>query len=205
MSAPPNNRAFSLLELLAVLALGGILFVLLAPSMQSIGGGTHLTSAADLTVSQLRLARQLAVSRNRNTELRLLTYRDESGTVRVRSMAIYLQGEEAGEPALPVGRPHPLPSSVTLDDGGALSPLLQEIDIRNGADLEARLPSVGLDYSASIIRFRPDGSAEVPSDNSRNFFTLRPATHEVSSPGLPSNYAVVQIFSQNGQIRLYRP
>jgi len=198
-------RAFSLVELLVVVAMMGLLLVLLAPALQSIGGGTQLTAAGDLLTSQLRLARQLAVSRNRGTQLWLISHRDENGGLQIRSLAVFIDGENADQAPTALGRPQNLPIPVVLEEDAVLSPLLQDLENLTGAELGVRLPGVGLDYSARMIRFRPDGRAEVPGDNSRNFLTLCPEHVTIASGQLPANYSMTQIVRQSGQVRTYRP
>lgn len=206
MSLGEKLRAgFSLLELLVVIALLGILLSLAAPAIQSTTSGTEMTAATDLVAAQLRLARQTAIARNRNTELRLLSHRDDSGVERIRSLVIHLAPEEAGSETTPLTRAIRLPASTCVDSGTTLSPLLGQIEKSTGSQLASSLPVVGTDYTASIIRFRPDGSAEVPSAAASNFLTLRPARLDDPLTELPPNYAVIQISSTNGHIKTYRP
>jgi len=200
-----TRAGLSLLELLIVVALLGILLVLVGPAIQSAGSGTEMTAAADLVAAQLRLARQTAIARNRNTELRLLSHRDDSGLVRIRSLVIHLAPEEAGSVTTPLTRAIRLPASACVDSGTTLSPLLGQVEKSTGSQLASPLPTVGTDYTAYIVRFRPDGSAEVPSAKTSNFLTLRPARLDDPLTELPSNHAVIQISSSNGHVKTYRP
>jgi uncharacterized protein (TIGR02596 family) len=198
--------AFSLLELLLVITVIGIIMGLTVPAVRSIGGGTEMTVAADLLVAQLSLARQTALAKNRNTELRLYSFENEFGEKRFHGLQVFISQEDSSTNAEPVGRMLKLPSSACVDSGNTLSPLIAQSPILSGSNLGVSIPKAGLEYEAVSIGFRPDGSSyTTPAASSQNFLTLRPWRLEDAQTTLPSNYAIVQISKATGQIRSYRP
>jgi uncharacterized protein (TIGR02596 family) len=201
-----GRHAFSLLELLVVIAILAILLVMLSPAIRSIGGGTEMTAAADLVVAQLNLARQMAITKNRNTELRLYSFKNEFGEKRFCGVQIFINPEDASQKPEPAGRMLKLPNSACFDSGSTLSPLIANSPLLAGSTLGDKIPQVGLAYDAVCIGFRPDGSSStISGDSTQNFLTLRPWRLEDPQTSLPPNYAVVQICKTTGQIRRYRP
>jgi uncharacterized protein (TIGR02596 family) len=201
-----GRHAFSLLELLVVIAILAILLIMSIPAIRSIGGGTEMTAAADLLVAQLNLARQMAITKNRNTELRLYSFNNEFGETRFHGLQVFISQEDPSANAEPVGRMLKLPSSACVDSGNTLSPLIAQSPILSGSSLGVSIPKVGLEYEAVSIGFRPDGSSyTTPAASSQNFLTLRPWRLMNAQTTLPSNYAIVQISKATGQIRSYRP
>ncbi len=67
-----RSRAFSIVELLVVIAIISILMALTVPAVSSLIENTNVTRGAQLVESQIQLARQLASSRNRPVEVRLI-------------------------------------------------------------------------------------------------------------------------------------
>gem|GEM_PF-845642 len=65
--------AFTLLELLVVMAIMGIIVMLMIPSLKSIGGGTSLTGEGNRIASLIIQARQNAMSKNALTALVVIT------------------------------------------------------------------------------------------------------------------------------------
>ncbi len=65
-------RAFSLLEILAVVAILEILMVLVAPAIVSSLGSSNLNKAGQTIGDQIALARQEALTRNREVQIRFL-------------------------------------------------------------------------------------------------------------------------------------
>src|SRR4051812_32457331 len=59
-----KNRAFSLLELIAVILIIGIIAAFVIPAMPTILRGTQMTQAEQILTDQVKLARQFAVTRN---------------------------------------------------------------------------------------------------------------------------------------------
>lgn len=115
-----GHSGFSLLELLTVIAIIALIMVLLAPAIRSIRSGTEMTVAADLVVAQLNLARQMAITKSRNTELRLYSFKNEFGEKRFCGVQIFTYPEDATQKPEPAGRMLKLPSSACVDSGASI-------------------------------------------------------------------------------------
>ena len=70
------NRAFSLIELLVVIAIIGLLAALAMPSVAGILGGSKVSMGVETVNGALSSARQLAATKNREIEFRLIEMSD---------------------------------------------------------------------------------------------------------------------------------
>jgi general secretion pathway protein H len=66
MDAPPLRAGFTLVELLVVLAIGGLLLAVAPPLISSAMPAVELKAAARRTAGGLRLAREIAVAQGRD-------------------------------------------------------------------------------------------------------------------------------------------
>ncbi len=110
------SRAFSLIELLVVVAIVGILSALSITAIQGIRSGRALHQAGDLVLDQLALARQSALSRNARVRWMLISVpdnrnNDPAGFRRMQS-EIFDAGARAWKP---LGRSVVLPMAVVAD------------------------------------------------------------------------------------------
>ncbi len=159
-----NRRAFSLIELLAVVAVLAIVAALTIPSVNSVLRGTALSSAEDDLAAELGLARQHAVASNREVEIRFYLYSDPSATGtaqdRFQSYQMFIY-DEAGQ-ASPVGRLKKLSPRVILASSETLSTLLGPALKKNwSGETKPSLPGIGTSYEAYTFRFRPDGGTNL--------------------------------------------
>jgi len=196
------HSGFSLLELLVVVAIIALLTALVTPAVQSVTGGLDITRAADLVSTYIGIARQTAVTRNRNTEVRFYFLKDSFGVERCRALQIFLQKDDgSGWDAF--GRIQKLPDSICIDSGSELSPLIGRQTKKAGSD---SLPGVGTGYQYVVITYRPDGTAKpITGNTTDNFITLRLSRLDDPLTTLPDNYATIQIIPVTGQVRTFRP
>lgn len=69
MKLSPNNRAFSILELLTVIAMIALLTTLVAPSFSNLGRANLLTTSGNKVVNLINYAGQNSLSKNAMTAL----------------------------------------------------------------------------------------------------------------------------------------
>lgn len=188
------SKAFSLMELLAVMAIVGVLFALMIPAVNSISGGASVTQSGQVINDQLSLARQLAVGRNLNVEIRFIQEEEGEGSgVFYEALQLWELDRSGGNPQ-PLGRLVRLPGSTVVN--GNLSPLLTP-----AGGTSAKFASLG-ERPYTALRFRPNGrmAAQQPMDQSVLTTQLRR-----EDPDDPDNYFTLQINPLTGRITAYRP
>lgn len=202
-----NRQAFTLLELLAVVAVIGIAVAMVVPALQGILGATDLSRSTQTLVSQLSLARQTAVARDCPVEVRLYRVKDsaQSGAIssgRFRAMQLFTL-QESGS-AVPLGKVQSFATSVIIDSGQTLSSLVHSFEQKSGTELAYKIPSFDLNYECTAFRFLPDGSTDLSKADCW-FLTLRNNIGPDPAPSAPRNFSCVQIDPVNGHLRTFQP
>jgi uncharacterized protein (TIGR02596 family) len=221
------KQAFSLVELLVVIAVIGIIATFAIPAVTGMLKGSSLTTAAGLMVDQMSLARQHALSKNRIVEVRFYRFADnevpgevaaDPSTGHFRAFQFF-EMSEAGI-MVPVGKVVRFPESIIMNPGATLSNLLMEdptrvIDANPAKDPE--MPrGVVHNYKYVAFRFFPDGSTSLspigtagqPSDGGRWFITIHSIsdlvrTNDNAIP--PPNFVTWMIDPVSGTSKVLRP
>lgn len=190
-------RAFSLIELLVVVAIIGLLAALTLPAIGSTLRGSAMARTGSVLADQFQLARQYATARGRAAEVRLYkTSRPGATGTGYRAMQIHLL-DERGELASPASPLVQFPDGVLLSENDLLSPLLTKAKISTNAPL----PAFGsTPYKA--FRFRPDGSADVVQGED---FVTAVFENDLALAGTPANYACAKVNRINGKVEVFRP
>lgn len=185
----PSDRkvAFSLVELLVVVAVIVILMGLLIPATQS-NSALQLTRGAQGLSDTLALAKQTALSRNRTVAFRL--YREPDSTHFSAYRFVLIEDDGTEEP----GRFKFLPTNTVVSGNPAHNSALT-------IDGQEPLPGKGqADYSE--IQFRRDGSADTGSAADW-FITVVPTQFAVKD--VPDNFIAITVDDESGTIRLFQP
>lgn len=190
------RRAFSLIELLAVIAIVVLIAVVGLPAFSSITAGSNLNRAGQLIGDQISLARQEAVSRNRDVQV--VFYNLTNGvTGGWRGVKLLRVDQTPNGPVTnTASRLQLIPEGIIISANPALSPLLTA-----GATGTTNLASYGSVQYASF-RVRANGSLEGSITSANNFLTLQSA-NAAGSP--PVNYYTVQVDALTGKVSIYRP
>jgi uncharacterized protein (TIGR02596 family) len=200
MSPPPRVNAFSLVELLVVMSLALIFIGLAVPVLGKVVLGSELTRAGQKMESQLALARQNAVSTNR--EIRVMFYElPANSQLRWNAFQVLSVQETADGPKItPLGNLERLPAFIAIEPQAVYSPLLTA----DSALAETTtLPEFGQVRRAGF-RYRPSGATGAAVTPERNFITLVRQEH-LGSSGVPANYYTVQVEPLTGKVRTFRP
>jgi len=227
------RRAFTLVELLAVMAVIAIVIAFAVPAATQIMKGSQITTGSQELQDQIGYARQIALARNRTIEVRFYRFSDpetpgedvtQPKLGKWRAFQAFEQIENGA--MLPIGPMHRLPRMVILD-GDKYSTLLNE-EMRgkpkeaatdNTAPelpVEVGLRKVGRNYEYMSFRFLPDGSTDLPPRAARTqtandtgiadtwHVTLLNLTEEGRDVST-INYFVLQIDPISGSIKAFRP
>lgn len=193
-----HDSGFSLIELLAATVIVSILAALASIAFTTTVVSYELTRAGQMTSDAISLARQEAVTRNKEVQVRIYQLND-SGPAAWRGIQIWRIDEgENGATAVPITQLQKLPASVAVLDNPTLSPLLTA-DSSVSSDKEPAGYS-GLPYRG--FRFRSGGSSGQAITPENNFLTVQRRT-EVNA--LARNYCTLQVNPVTGRVYIYRP
>ena len=222
---PARTSAFSLIELVVVIAIIAIIATFTVPAATTILRGSAITQASQTLSDQISLARQMALSKNRAVEVRFYQYADPEApgetltsptTGQWRGIQLF-EVLESGV-AVPLDKAQPLPISVVMNPGttaaGTLSSLIKcaapnTPKITAAAASDPELPrGVARKYNYVAFRFLQDGSTNLsPAQAGGWFVTIHNLTPPVdpSATKPPANFFTLQIDPVSGSIKGFRP
>lgn len=189
-------RAFSLIELLTVVVIMVILAVLAVPAVSSMMRASTLSRGGQMVGDMLSVARQEAVTRNRDVEVRFY-YLTNDGGKGWRAIQLWTLEQTANGPATNTSsRITQLPDGVVIATNDSLSPLVSDSPHSGTVSLGA--------YGSTpyrSFRFRPSGATEIAVGDS-DFLTLVPASDTAARP---ANFYTLQVDSLTGKAKVIRP
>ena len=191
-----SRRAFTLIELLVVLAVIAILTALTVPTFTALSKSSSLNRGGQLAGDLLSFARQDAVTKTCDVEVRFYNLTSGAGTG-WKAMQLWEYSQTVNGPTSnAASRVVTLPDGVVIGTDGGLSPMLSSSP-HSGT---VTLPTWG-STSYRSFRFRPNGAPESAAA-AVNYFTLVPATDATAHP---VNYYTIQVDSLTGKIKVIRP
>lgn len=222
-SGDPARRAFTLVELLAVMGIMAILLAVTVPSIAGINESLNISQGGQLFADQVALARQNASARNITIEVRCINvpHRSADGTVIPPIVygysAIQLWTLSNGT-FVPVSRVQNLPDGIVISDKNALSSLFNVYNSPQDAnhDPTGLMPAGGPLAKDTYVSFtiNPSGmmgvlptsgpSAGTPPNMTDVSVTVVPARHATDAT-LPSNYMIIQLNPLTAATLAYRP
>jgi uncharacterized protein (TIGR02596 family) len=219
-----RRHAFTLIEVLVVLAIVGILMGLTVPGMTGVLKGSKITQSADQLVQDIALARQTAVKENVPVEFRFYRISDPMATgsgeeeysayqaykmkVDLNTPSDYTK-PRIGIPVLPKIQRFPL--GVVLVNDQKWSTLVAHESLVEKREQVRGLVTGQKDTDAAYKSFTltPDGETGLDRSSTQWFLTfvtdadMRKAGSAASL--IPTNFITVQVDPFTGNTRVYQP
>jgi|GEM_PF-3311190 len=211
-----KQRAFSLVELLLVMAVLTVLIGMIGPTVVGIQQGLDLSNATDQVAAMFRKARLLAKTQNDIHEIRFLDLPstglpvedEESQQLGQSFRAVGIWRLVPGDPSntgVLVGELYRFPDTIVAKAVKRFSTILTE-----GREGQlAYLPAAdarGVSFRA--IAFKPNGGTAFVEPDQELFITLWDEVSLVSkgaAEGLRRNFVTIQLNPVSGGIQIYRP
>lgn len=188
------RKAFSLVELLVVVAIMGVLIAVAFPAMTSLMQSNDLTRSGQMLADQVNLARQIASAQNTVVELRLIQLPGRTGYT-----GIQLWKADSTGALKPVRNIASLPSPMAISPNPAHSGAISELPT---GSMPTGTSASSAPYVA--LQVRPTGFVTPILDMDALFFTVMRDTLTANS-SLPPNYFMLQINPLTGAPLVYRP
>lgn len=228
-----RRTAFSLVELLVVVAVIAVIVAFAIPAANSMLRGSQLTQGSQSLGDQIAFARQTAISRNRPIEVRFYRYADldtpgeqigEKETWKFRAFQLFEVLENSA--TVPIGSMQRLPTMVVADND-RYSTLLRD-SLRGpyrDASQDMTVPEIPVKYGDLIVgrnyeyvgfRYLSDGSTDLPPTTSRSDQNTEVTSGDswyITLLGLNDqqrdintiNFYTLQIDPVSGSTKAYRP
>jgi len=219
--------AFTLTELLVVVAIMAAIASFVIPAATSLLKGADLIQGGQKLADQLTLARQSALADNHQIEVRLYQYADpnmpgeqstNASTWKFRGMQLF-EILDSGS-ASPIGKAELLPATVIIDKGyqgnappattsttslSTITSSATAIPLISGTVANmVPLPRAGIFYNCVAFRFENDGSTNLPPGGAW-FFTVHNINLGDGLTTAPNDFFTIQIDPTNGHVRTFRP
>lgn len=210
-----RSRAFSLVEILAVIAIITILVAVSVPAFKSLERAQSLTSGAASVIDELAFARQTALARNRIVEVRLYKRPLNPGPVtatnpeQFRSFRTVIYDDQA-QNFVPLGKLHHLPRGVVMTDKQEFSTLIYPYATPGpGRAYRKDTPAGAEELEYQCIRFKPAGETDLDRagtpDGDKWFLTFKLEKDPEINQKPAMNYVTVMLNPVSGKVRAYRP
>jgi len=219
------------MELIVVIAIIGIIAAYVVPQAAGILKGSTLTQASTIVTDQIRLAREVALTKNCQVEVRFYQYGDpevpgenvnDPTTGQYRAIQVF-QVMNAGTAntavSVPLDKVQMFPQGVVMNSSATYSTLLNIPGVANttspnkGASEPTglQLPrGIKSNYNYISFKYLPDGSTNLPVTGVPPAFPAFLTLHNANdvgflNGGIPYNYFCIQIDPVAGTTKAYRP
>ena len=219
-AAPPYGRyarAFTLVEMLAVMFIASILLALVVPALNSFSRTNSLVSGGDMVTNMIALARQTATSKNTMTALVLLGNQGSAGAdYRAFTVLQYNVDQQTWVQNTPWAS---LPTGIIVDCSDATDCTFLQNSPVVFPDLASGQPTPPVYYQQKNVTsfaariFLPNGgllNAQEPAqirlvEGSLLQSSQIAYTHPAPNSHVPSNYYDIAVLGVTGQTKVARP
>jgi prepilin-type N-terminal cleavage/methylation domain-containing protein len=205
-TVPLANRAFSLVEVLAVVAIICLIALLSSSALKDTLGSYRLATGADAIAGRLETARLLAASKNQAVQFRIIRPSGEDW----QYYQLLIEDERTGTTRVhgSVGKlPEGTSFLTNADHGGILALPLQTVPAGerfSGADfIGIRFSPGGQVKALSLSSDNPFHTNTPMLSSSNNFLTL--AVRRNANSDLPPNWVALKVDSKTGAISRFQP
>lgn len=205
------REAFSLVELLVVIAIMVVLLALVLPATGTLMKSMNIGRAGSMIGDEFNFARQTALSRNRDVEIRFykLGSKMDANDKKFRAMRSFIADGTDSTKSQPLSRLKRLPETIFITDDAKYSTLLDHTNSsRSGLTKSNELiAGENLEYVSFLFRANGETSLKPVTPPLGNWFLTLYAENAVTNgpTGLPANYFTAQIDPVTGRMRTYRP
>ena len=205
------RNAFSLVEMLAVIAVIGLIAATTAPTLFSTMKANRISAAGEDIVNRISLAQQMAVSRNHEIELRFYRFADPENPTSLDHYRATLIAQPAPDPDAPgtvetivLSDMNYLRNGIVVANEALLSPIFAEAGRADTTDADKRITGAAAKYKT--IRFFPDGTSDLPLVTNMSYLTVVEERDLAGATGgVPKNFFAVQIDHYTSRSTTYRP
>lgn len=194
-----HKRAFTLLEILVVLAVMAILLALIVPSFNSITAARKLDTSGAQTADLLALARQTAMARGNRVRWELANL----GSGAEQDFRIQRIVEFKNGTWTEASRWITFPDTIILNTDAARTNLINPAGPASTVDFSYQ-GQVYTDKEVLRVTFLPDGTTLLSSSQS-HFLSLEPKRGPKDANGDSANWLTIVINPVTGTAETYRP
>lgn len=212
---PEEKRAagFSLLELLTVITIIIVLLGFAVPAIAPILRASSLNSGSSMIMDEFNYVRQLALTKNRDVEVRIyhMGTSEEPSRLEYRAFRSFLVNGSSPTDIEAQSPVKYLPRSVILSADPKFSSLLDYTNSVRGCLTHGQeiLPRMSTPVSYVSFLFRATGGTNLSPINpplGNWFLTLHLEKAAVNADtGIPDNYITIQLDPVTGRVRMHRP
>lgn len=200
----PGCRAFSLIELLAVICITLIMAGVMVPAMSGMTRANELNNASRLVSNMLTVARTEAVTKRTKTRFAVVREWQDQPTANLRKMSIWKLDSDQNT-WVQMTRWEEVPQGIKFDTNSTsytpsvASDHLMSTSATNSFSTVVNGKNVDLQYA----EFFPNGGAFMP--NMAGFDIWLALTADPASSSSPANWAKISASTLTGRIKIDRP